>query len=130
MTRPSLFLVRAQAQFKLSRWLTCNVASGLKTGEEAELITSEPLVCSLRMRSEMEIDVVKSASVRTACEAMRKRLRIAARRQKELEEGSTQRLCLRSYERLCVGGLRMAGRVLTAISATSNSVIDEGEETV
>ena len=48
---------------------------------------SEPLVNSPETKRLMEIAVANGASIRTAYKAVRKLLRIEARRRKELDEG-------------------------------------------
>ena len=45
----------------------------------------------------MEIDISSGVSVRAAYKAMRKRVRVEARRQKELEEGSPPDVLLESF---------------------------------
>ena len=105
----------------------------LESGVQAEHSMSEPLVNSPETKRLMEIAIANGVSIRTAYKAVR--LRIEARRQKELDDGVEPEVVLdsflneveleqrgtRSYERLCAGGLRMARRVPTAIGAILNT---------
>ena len=58
---------------------------------------SGPLVNSPETKRLMEIAIARSASVRTAYETVRKRLRIEARRQKELDGGVEPEVVLDSF---------------------------------
>ena len=59
----------------------------LESGDGAEHNMSESLVNSPETKRLMEIAVASVASVRTAYKTVRKRFRIGARRQKELDGG-------------------------------------------
>ena len=69
----------------------------LESGGVAEHNMSEPLVNSPETKRLMEIAIVNGASVRTAHKTVRKRLRIEARRQKELDGGVEPEVVLDSF---------------------------------
>ena len=69
----------------------------LESGGGADHNMSEPLVNSPETRRLMEIAIAKGASIRTAYKAVRKRLRIEARRQKELDDGVEPEVVLDSF---------------------------------
>ena len=65
--------------------------------DTAEHLPSGPSVDSLDAKHQMEIDIGSGVSVRAAYKAMRKRVRIEARRQKELAEGRAPEVLLESF---------------------------------
>ena len=69
----------------------------LESGGEAEHHMSEPFVNSPETKRLMEIAIASGASVRTACKTVRKRLRIEARRPKELDGGVEPEVVLDSF---------------------------------
>ena len=69
----------------------------LESGGVAEHNMSEPLANSPETKRLMEIAVANGASVRTAYNTVRKRLRIEARRQKELDGGVEPEVVLDSF---------------------------------
>ena len=69
----------------------------LESGGGAEHNMSEPLVNSPETKRLMEIASASGASVRTAYKTVRKRLRIEARRQKELDGGVEPEVVLDSF---------------------------------
>ena len=71
----------------------------LESGGGAEHNMSEPLVNSLETKRLMEIAIANGASVRAAYKTVRKRLRIEARRQKELDGGVEPEVCARQFSR-------------------------------
>ena len=82
---------------------------------------SEPLVNSPETKRLMEIAIANGASVRTAYKTARKRLRIEARRQKELDGGVEPEVVLESFlNQVKVEQRQQSGplkRVLTAKAA-------------
>ena len=69
----------------------------LASGGGAEHNMSEPLVNSLETKRLMQIAIFNGASVRTAYETVTNRLRIEARRQKELDGGVEPEVVLDSF---------------------------------
>ena len=69
----------------------------LKPGDGAELIMSESLVNSPETKRLMEIATASGAPVRTAYKTVRKRFRIEALRQKELDGGVEPEVVLDSF---------------------------------
>ena len=69
----------------------------LESGGEADHHMSEALMNSPETKRLMEIAIASGASDRTACKTVRKRLRIEARRQKELDGGVQPEVVLDSF---------------------------------
>ena len=65
--------------------------------DTAEHLPSGPSVDSPDAKHQMEIDIGSGVPVRAAYQAMRKRVRIGARRQKELEGGRAPEVVLERF---------------------------------
>ena len=65
--------------------------------DTAGLLPSGSFVDSSDAKSQMAIHIKNGVSVRAAYKAMRKRVRVEARRQRELEEGSPPEVLLESF---------------------------------
>ena len=74
--------------------------------DTAEQLPSGPSVDFPDAKRQTEINIGNGVSVRAAYEAMRKRVRIEARRQKELEEGRPPEVLLESFLELLKHKLR------------------------
>ena len=98
MVSPFLFLVRAQASAFVvgPRENQCRDVE-LESGDGAEHNMSEPLVNSPETKRLKEIAIASGASVRTSYKTVRKRFRIEARRQKELDGGVEPEVVLDSF---------------------------------
>ena len=87
-------------------------------GYTAGLLSSGPFVDSPDAKSQMAIHIRNGVSVRAAYKAMRKRVRVEARRQRELEEGRLPEVLLESFLELLKHKLRrppeLPKRVLTS----------------
>ena len=86
--------------------------------DTAELLLSGPSVDSPDAQRQMAIHIENGVSVRAAYKATRKRVRVEARRQKELEEGRPPEVLLESFLELLKHKLRrppgFPKRVLTS----------------
>ena len=96
----------------------CVVEAGTMEADTAEPLSSGPFVHFPDAKSQMAIHIENGVSVRAAYKAMRKRVRVEARRQKELEEGRPPEVLLESFLELLKHKLRRAlgppKRVLTS----------------
>ena len=97
--------------------------SGLFAGsameaDAAEPLSSGPVVDFPDAKSQMAIHIQNGVSIRAAYKAMRKRVRVEARRQKELEEGRPPEVPLESFLEMLKHKLRLPPelpkRVLTS----------------
>ena len=79
--------------------------------DTAESLSSGPFVDSPDVKSQMAIHIENGVSVRAAYKAMRKRVRIEARRQRELEEGRPPEVLLESFLELLKHKLRRPPRL-------------------
>ena len=88
--------------------------------DTAGLLSSGPYVDSPDSKSQMAIHIQNGVSVRAAYKAMRKRVRVEARRQRELEEGRPPEVLLESSLELLKHKLRrppgLPKRVLTSVT--------------
>ena len=72
-------------------------ADSATEADAAEPLSSGPFVDSPDAKSQMAIRIQNGVFVRAACKAMRKRVRVEARRQRELEEGRPPEVLLESF---------------------------------
>ena len=93
-------------------------ADSAMEADAAEPLSSGPFVDSPDAKSQMAIHIRNGVSIRAAYKAMRKRVRVEARRQRELEEGRPPEVLLESFLEMLKHKLRLPPelpkRVLTS----------------